>query len=184
LRRDRLISVGGVEIRHGKLALGRGFHGILRQDRGSSRENILVHGIGYTRQTTGDPPADLLMDFLDYAEKLPLIAFHAAFDQGFLQRAIRRHLGARFSNPFLDLAWLLPGLFGATQGKPRGLDDWMQRFGLSTPNRHAADADALAAAELFLIAVPEARRRGLQSFQQLSAFARREEQAAHWGRRG
>jgi DNA polymerase-3 subunit epsilon len=93
-------------------------------------------------------------------------------------------LGIRFENPFLDLAWLLPALYGAAPGKPRGLDEWMEQFGLSIPNRHSADADALAAAELFLIAVPAARRRGLQTFQQLSAFARGEERAVHWSRRG
>jgi DNA polymerase-3 subunit epsilon len=140
-----------------------------------------VHGIGHTQQILGVPPEVLLRDFLDYAGPSPLIAFHAQFDKGFLQHAVRRHLGIRFDNPFLDLAWLLPGLFGAIPAKPRGLDDWMEHFGLSIPNRHSADADAMAAAELFLIAVPAARRRGLQSFQQLSAFARGEEQVARMG---
>jgi DNA polymerase-3 subunit epsilon len=178
VRRDSLMSIGAVEVVGGKLVVGRGFYGILRQERGSSRENILVHGIGSAQQQQGEPPGQLLMSFLEYVGTSPLVAFHSPFDQGFLRRAIRKWLGVRFTNPFLDLAWLLPGLFGAPKGKRWGLDDWMEQFGLRVANRHTADGDALAAAQLFLLAVPAARRRGLTSFQDLSRLARAEEQAA------
>jgi DNA polymerase-3 subunit epsilon len=172
-------------MQEGRLALGKGFHGILRQDRGSSRENILVHGIGHAEQAQGEIPSKLLMEFLDYTGKAPLVAFHAAFDRGFLHRAVRKFLGVRFANPFLDLAWLLPALFGESgRSKPRGLDDWLQQFALSVPNRHSADADALAAAELLLIAVPAAKRRGLTTFDQLSALARRQEEVTRAGSPG
>jgi DNA polymerase-3 subunit epsilon len=178
MRRDSLISIGAVEIVGGKLVVGRGFYGILRQERGSSRENILVHGIGSAKQEQGEPPGQLLMSFLEYVGSSPLIAFHSPFDQGFLRKAIRKRLGLPFANPFLDLAWLLPGLFGAPKGKRWGLDDWLEQFGLQVIHRHSADADALAAAQLFLRAVPAARNRGLTSFQDLSRLALAEEQAA------
>lgn len=178
VRHDNLISIGAVEISGGKLDLGRGFHGILRQERGSTRENILVHGIGSAQQEGGEPPEQLLMDFLEFAGKSPLLAFHAPFDQGFLRRAVRSRLGVRFANPFLDLAWLLPGLFDTPQGRRWGLDDWLGHFGIKVVNRHSADADALAAAELFLLALPAARRRGLASIQALMRLARAEELAA------
>jgi DNA polymerase-3 subunit epsilon len=183
-RKDRLISLGAVEVRAGKLEVGRAFQGILRQDGVHSRDDILVHGIGATRQREGDPPPELLLEFLAFAGSSPLIAFHARFDRAFLRRAVKQRLGVSLANPFLDLAWLLPGLFGQPDARQRGLDDWMQRFGLSELGRHSADADALAAGELLLIALPLAGRRGLANFKELSAFARREEEAARHGPRG
>jgi len=181
LRRDRLISLGAVAIQDGRLEAGRAFQGILRQEQVPSRDDILIHGIGATRQQEGDPPAELLLEFLEYVGKSPLIAFHARFDRAFLRRATRRRLGVSLANPFLDLAWVMPGLFGQKDPRQRGLDSWMQRFGLSELGRHSAEADALAAGELLLIALPAARRRGLTSFKELSAFERREAEAARHG---
>jgi DNA polymerase-3 subunit epsilon len=170
VRRDRLISVGAVEIVRERLVLGRGFHGVLRQEQASTRENVLLHGIGHEEQAAGTPPQELLMEFMEYTGKRPLIAFHASFDRGFLQRAIRRHLGVPLANPFLDLAMLLPALF-PPPSRRASLDDWLARFGLESVGRHSADADALAAGELFLIALPQARRKGLRSFLALAHAA-------------
>lgn len=170
VRRDRLISVGAVEIAQGRLVLGHGFHGVLRQEQASTRENVLLHGIGFETQAAGEPPPNLLVDFMEYTGKRPLIAFHAPFDRGFLQRAIRRHVGVMLTNPFLDLAMLLPALFPPPALRA-GLDDWLVHFGLESSSRHSADADALAAGELFLIALPQARRKGLRSFLALAHAA-------------
>lgn len=41
----------------------------------------------------------------------------------------------------------------------RGLDDWLQRYGIAVHGRHTAIGDALATAELYLLALSLARER-------------------------
>jgi DNA polymerase-3 subunit epsilon len=44
---------------------------------------------------------------------------------------------------------------------PRGLDDWMDRFGISNLSRHNALADALATAQLLQVVLAEAMKQGI-----------------------
>ena len=130
------------------------------------------------------PPATCLIDFLEFCGREPLVAFHAPFDRAFLARAVRRRLGVRLRNSFLDVAWLLPALFPDALGPRAGLDDWAQHFHIHIPRRHAADADALATGELTLVALAEARRRCVPNVRALAALARRTAQLAPPGSSG
>jgi DNA polymerase III subunit epsilon len=183
-RRDAMLSIGAVMLRGSTLGLGESFHCYIASEQESSRENVLVHGIAPSQQIQGAPPASCLIEFLDFCGGEPLVAFHAPFDRAFLSRAVRRWLGARLGNPFLDLAWLLPALFPAAAGPRAGLDDWARHFHLHIPRRHSADADALAAGELTLVALAEARRRHVPNVRALLAMARHTAQLTLPGSRG
>ena len=168
---DKLVSIGAVPIRRGRLQLGNSFHGVLRQMYRGNRENIIIHGITPADQARGEPPADLLVDFLEVAEKHPMVAFHAPFDRHFLRRAYREFLGVKLANSFLDLAWVLPALYPDEGKSLPSLDAWVEHFGLSVSNRHSAVEDALVTAELFLIALSKARERRINTVQGLFHLA-------------
>lgn len=174
--RDAVLSIGAVTLCGTTLSLGESFHCYIAPERYSSRENVLVHGIAPSQQALGIAPESCLIDFLEFSGKEPLMAFHAPFDRAFLTKAVRRSLGIRFKNAFLDIAWLLPALFPAALSPRASLDDWAKHFKLHIPRRHTADSDALATAELALIAMTEARRQRVTHFRALRAFARH---AAH-----
>ena len=178
---DRLLSIGAVTIQNGKLTLGDNFHGVLLQDQSSSEENILVHRISGDAQLSGEAPVKLLLRWLEYCGKDSLVAYHAPFDQRFLQRSIRQVLGVKFSNLFLDLAWVLPGLFPEAKLKRKPLDAWLSYFQVPVGARHSADADALATATLLLLALERAKSKGISSVRDLSAIEREEIQMAHRG---
>ena len=151
--RDALISIGAVAVRDGRIALGGGFSVVLRQKDASSRENILVHGITGETQRQGLPPADALLDFLEYLGKSPLVAFHVAFDETAIRRAMKEYLGLDFRHRWLDLAHVLPAIRPSLN--LRTLDDWVHHFSIVIEERHDALCDALATAELLLIASKE-----------------------------
>lgn len=159
--RDRLIAIGAIAVEEGRLLLEDGFYRVLRQTRASSHENILVHGIGGTEQTGGTDPASALLEFLDFIGKSPLVGFHADFDDIMIRKAMRRHLGEPFRREWLDLAYLAPALGLSSPGSQAGLDDWLQKFGISNYRRHDALADALATAQLFQVLAARAAQRGV-----------------------
>jgi DNA polymerase III subunit epsilon len=181
---DAILSVGAVMLQSGALSLGASFHCYVTPERQSSRENVLVHGIAPSQQARGVPPRTCLLDFLEFCGTEPLVAFHAPFDQAFLARAVRRWLGVRFRNPFLDAAWMLPALFPKVLSARASLDEWAQHFRLHNPRRHAADSDAFTTAELALVALAEAHRRRIPSVRALSALVRHTAQLAPSGSSG
>ena len=173
--RDRLIAVGAVAIRESRIALGESFRAVLRQERASDDENILVHRIGGTAQTEGEDPADALLRFLEFAGKSPLLGFHAFFDEIMLRKSIRTHLGEDFRRVWIDLAWLAPAILPEQGQKLKTLDDWCAAFGVDNMRRHDALADAIATGQVFQVLQHHALRTGLRSIRDLIAAARGQE---------
>lgn len=150
--RDRLLAIAAVGLRvdwaHGRLdvCLGDSFEVVLRQDEVSSRDNILLHGIGAQSQRDGLEPVAALRAFEAFVGAAPLLAFHSAFDEALIGRHVRQHLGHRLANPWVDIEHLCAVTH--PQVRARSLDEWMAHFGIVCPRRHQAAADTLAECEL------------------------------------
>jgi DNA polymerase III subunit epsilon len=157
LMTDTLISIGAVAVVNGRIALDDSFSVVLQQRESSRKENILIHGISGSEQREGVLPADALLAFLEYLGKSPLVAFHVAFDETMIKRALRQYLGISFKRPWLDLAYVLPALYPDLTRNHRALDDWSNHFDIRNDDRHNAVADALATAQLLLVAIAQAR---------------------------
>lgn len=166
-QRDALIAIGAVALRDGRINLAESLEVVLRQESVSKHDNILVHGIGGTAQCSGLEPAEALLRFLEFAGKDPLIAFHVMFDETALRGALRRRLDVNLRARWLDLAYLLPALFPERARHARMLDDWLRIFGIELAQRHNASADALATAQLLLVALERARRHGADDYRSL-----------------
>lgn len=164
IRRDRLIAIGAVAVVNGRIQLDDSFEIVLQQAQVSEKDNILIHGIGGTAQREGMPAADALLAFLDYLGKDPLIAFHVAFDESMISRAMGTFLGLDFRHTWADLAYVAPALYPQLTRRYRALDDWMGLFRIGNYARHNALADALSTAELLLALRPKLEACGMASF--------------------
>jgi len=176
LVKDRLIAIGACAVVDGRIDLDDSFEIVLRQDRVSSKDNILIHGIGGEAQREGIDPVEALLAFLEYLGKSPLVAFHVTFDQTMIRKAVKSCLGFEFKHPWLDIAYVMPGLMPEFAGKYRALDEWSGHFAIGNYARHSALADALATAQLCLCALALARPRHATCFRDLAHI----EQAQRW----
>ncbi|MBA4381247.1 MAG: DNA polymerase III subunit epsilon [Sideroxydans sp.] len=167
LMQDRLISIGAVAVVNGKIALGDSFYIVLQQQAASDKGNILIHGIGHAEQLQGEPPVDALLSFLEYLGKDPLVAFHVTFDETMIKRALRDYLGLNFKHPWLDLAYVMPGLNPPLAKRFRALDDWIGHSNIRIDARHNALADALATAQLLQVAYAQASRKDITKMSEL-----------------
>jgi len=161
---DTLISIGAVAVVEGRIAFGDSFSVVLQQQQSSRKENILIHGISGNQQRSGTEPIEALLDFLEYVGKSPLVAFHVTFDENMIRRALKHHLGFKFIHPWLDLAYVMPGLYPPLAHSHRVLDDWIRRFKIRIELRHNALADAIATAQLLLIAQSRANKININNF--------------------
>jgi len=167
LAKDRLISIAAIAMTGRQILLGETYETILKQDAASAKENILLHGIGGTAQVEGESPVDALLGFLEFVGKDPLVAYHAAFDEGMIRKAIQQYLGFKLQHRWLDLAFVAPGLYPELASRFRALDDWTGYFDIPNYARHNAMADSLATAQLGLIVFGRARQRGVCDLQGL-----------------
>ncbi len=165
--RDRLLSLGAVAVREGRIDHADSFNALLRQAEASGAPNILIHGIGGDAQRAGRDPGEALGAFRRYAGDSHVVAFHAAFDRALLRRAM-----PSWRTRWLDLAQLAPALIPARAKSCRSLDDWLAAFGIEVPGRHDALADAYATAQLLLVLLAEAERQGIGAARDLFAAER------------
>jgi len=169
--RDRLLSIGAVAVREGRVVHADSFSAVLRQSSASEVPNILIHGIGADAQLGGRDPAATLEEFASFVAGGSPVAFHAPFDRALLERAL-----PRWKRRWLDLARLAPALFPARAGTCKSLDDWLAAFAIANAARHDAAADAYATAQLLLVVLAEAERQGLSVAGDLFAA----ERAGRW----
>jgi DNA polymerase-3 subunit epsilon len=175
---DRIISIGAVAVSERMVRHGDAYEALLRQDRSSEVDNILIHQIGGQEQLGGMDPVEALVGCLEFIGESRVVAFRAEFDATVFEREVRERLGVRAWPRFLDLAALLPAMFPGTANDT--LDDWVAHFRLPPIGRHHAIADAYATAQLLMILLEAAPRFGVAT----TADLRDAEQAQRWlGRR-
>jgi DNA polymerase-3 subunit epsilon len=175
---DRIISIGAVAVSERMVRHGDAYEALLRQDRSSAVDNILIHQIGGQEQLGGMDPVEALVGCLEFIGESRVVAFRAEFDATVFEREVRERLGVRAWPRFLDLAALLPAIFPGTANDT--LDDWVAHFRLPPIGRHHAIADAYATAQLLMILLEAAPRFGVAT----TADLRDAEQAQRWlGRR-
>ena len=176
MKKDRLISIGAIALREGRLDFSDAFQVVLRQAQLSTHANILIHGIGGSAQSGGVDPVEGLLAFLQYVGKSPLVAYHAFFDQSMIGKAMREYLGMELDQPWIDLAWVLPDFYSFRGDMNVALDDWLHHFGIENILRHNAVSDAYATAKLLQVAIAGGQPKGANS----PAAFMRIEKARRW----
>lgn len=167
---DALISIGAVAMIDGRVVPADSLEIIIKQATASSRENVLVHGVGAQAQLSGADPPHAVRAFMDYVGRAPMLAFHAPFDRAFLARVSKQYVNQPFDNPWLDLAELAPAL--EPKANLRSLDEWLAHYDIPVAVRHSAASDAFATALLMTRLLPEARRQGAPTFSDMQQLAR------------
>lgn len=166
--KDKVIAIGAVAIDRLAIPLSDQFDLILRRPELDISETVLIHGIGPEALTKGHETSDALIRLLEWMNGDPILAFHSAFDRKFLEKALKEQLNYTRTHAWLDVAELMPAFFPHALEGARRLDNWAEHFGLEIAARHHAAADALATAELALIAFREARQQGVTTLDDLN----------------
>ena len=151
---DRLLAIAAVAIevsfdfKRLSIVIGDSYEAVLKQDLPSNKDNILIHHIGAQAQSEGRPPVEVLEEFRQWVGNCPLLAFHAAFDEGMINKAYSFFGLKPLQNEWLDIEPLAK--ITGVNPSLRSLDDWLGFFGIECAVRHQAAADTFATAELLM----------------------------------
>lgn len=166
--RDDVIAIGAVAINRNAITLSDQFDLVLRRPEVDISETVLIHGIGPEALTQGHETEDALLHLLEWMDGDPVLAYHSAFDQKFLEKTLKQVLGYTQPHSWLDVAEMLPAFFPDAKTGGHGLDNWADYFGLEVSARHHAAADAMATAELTLAVIAKARKSGVTTLRELN----------------
>lgn len=178
--RDELIAIGAVVVSGAAVALNQTHEVVLRQDKVSKEENILIHRISGRDQQAGIDPVEALLSFFEFVGNSPLVGYHASFDRIMLERACKKYLGTAIERTWLDLAALAPALVDTEQGSAKTraaghghpLDWWLARYRIEVSVRHNAAADALGTAQLLGVLISLAEKQGVANVESVLECAK------------
>lgn len=171
VHRDHLLAVAALAVQTRedgglRLCLSDHFEVTVRPAALSTRDNVMIHGIGLAAQQVGAAAPKALLHLSDFLGDSPVLGFHVAFDRAVLTRAWQdAGLPVPVSH-WLDvsdlcrLAW--------PERREHSLDDWLQASGITCLQRHNAAADTLATAELLAAAWPRLQKRVGTRWRELS----------------
>ena len=166
--KDQVIAIGAVAINRLEIPLRDQFDLVLRRPELDISETVLIHGICPEALTRGHETEDALLHLLEWMNGDPILAFHSAFDQKFLEKSLKQTLGYTRPHLWMDVADLLPVIFRDTNTGDNRLDNWADHFQLEVSERHNAAADAMVTAELTLIALNRALKTDTTTLEQLA----------------
>lgn len=168
---DHLLAIGAVAVDRGIIDSAQVFEAALAA--ASDRLPPVLPAEAVVRTRPAQDPADALLGFLEFAGRSVLVSHRADFPRTMIERAVRRHLGIDFEPVWLDLAYILPGLFDSTTDFSAPLDQWLARFAITNPAPHNALADAYVVARLLQRTIARAVADGLSTPEALRDFEQR-----------
>lgn len=137
---DTLQSVAAIAVEGGRIEPMHSFHALL-----------------------DDTVEEQLTALVSFVGAGPVVVFNAELNRALIEKALRQHLGISPEWLWLDLYWLLPGLFGEVHAKPVRLAQWMDSLDLGTFQRFHALGDAWVLARLLLALQSRALAEGRRS---------------------
>jgi DNA polymerase-3 subunit epsilon len=174
LRKDEIVSYGGVVVREGRVIAASCVYGLVRPTGPISRAAVEVHAL--RPEDLADAPgldecAEALVGLLDGRV---LVAHAAWVEQAFLTRALDA-VGIRLDGPIVDTAALAREAMvvrDRDEGEP-DLETLAAGLGLPVHTPHHALGDALTTANLFLALVNRLDAREDQTVRSLTTASRR-----------
>ncbi|GAA5483139.1 3'-5' exonuclease [Haloferula sargassicola] len=162
---DKLLSVAAMPVRRERAEVDGLRSWLVRREDLDVTPATSVHTILPSDSTGGTPEDEVLAGLSEMLAGRVIVGHHVGFDAGVLDHALRRHFHARLRHPLVDTARLAMQVLDAYRPsgyagqRPPGLDEVCAHLGLGIWERHTADGDTFAIAQLFLLLCARLRRK-------------------------
>lgn len=172
-KKDEVISIGAVAVKNGAICFDDTLELYLQKASIGGAEAVETHQILSKDLQQGGDEEEVLKSFLEYIQGDVLVAHYAEFDVQMMNKIFRRHADFSLFNASLDtihLAKRVDGVLSNPEKIKTGaytLDTLCERFHIDFSIRHHAAGDALATAELLLILLQKAQKRGIKTLKNL-----------------
>jgi DNA polymerase-3 subunit epsilon len=174
LRRDEIVSYGGVLVRAGRVVAGSAVYGLVKPLGPVSRASVEVHALRLEELDDAPDLAACAAALVELMSGRVLIAHAAWVERAFIGRALRE-IGLRLAGPVVDTAALAREAMvvpDRLDGEP-ALETLAGALGMPVHTPHHALGDALTTANVFLALTSRLERREPQTVRTLTAVSSR-----------
>jgi DNA polymerase-3 subunit epsilon len=156
-RKDSIVSLGAVRMTGARIAIGETFYRLIKPKAALTRESVIIHGITPSEVADERDSSSVLEEFAVFCGNRIIVGHCVAIDFEFIDREMRRVLGARLKNQILDTAALFTWmacrnvLQRCTENPPREPELYRlaQCLDISVSEAHHALMDAYVTAQVF-----------------------------------
>jgi DNA polymerase-3 subunit epsilon/CBS domain-containing protein len=167
----RMIQLGGVRIRHGKVDRERTFESMIDPGVPIPPESQAIHGISDADVAGAASFGEVAKNFDAWRGDSVLVGYASGFDLAMLKRETEL-AGLEWSAPrCLDVRFLV-NLLGPNL-PDFSLDTIAGWVGVEIEHRHSALGDAIATAAIFVELIPRLRERGIRTLAELERACER-----------
>jgi len=167
LKKDGVISIGAVALCGLSIEVSDSLEVLVRQERVGGSDAATVHGLLKKDIAGGVGEEEAALAFLEYVGPSILVAQHASFDIGMLNRILWNAYRIKLFNGVVDTASLSKRLekgpyhnLAHKVGEYR-LDHLLERYGIRLHDRHTAAGDAYLTAQLLQRLLAKGRTSGI-----------------------
>lgn len=169
-KEDRILCIGATAIIDNKILVKDGLEIYLNQTVFKA-ETVKIHGILKSEKVTKLDEKEALIQFLDYIKDSVLVAHHAGFDIGIINKALKRHHLGNLKNDVLDTGVLFKRSKHIVNiidpNKNYSLDEIALELKITPKDRHTAAGDAFITGLAFLKILPKLNKDGKMRYKDL-----------------
>jgi DNA polymerase-3 subunit epsilon len=162
---DDVISIAAIKIRATQILTSEAFHAVIRPGAPMEASAIKVHQLREQDVAQGRTMRVVLPEFLRFIGGRPLVGYWIAFDVRMLNKYLFSMLNVHLPNRQIDVSRLYYERKYATAPPGTRIDlrytSILADLGLPALPQHDAFADAVGAAEIYLV-LDDLRRRGVR----------------------
>lgn len=158
LKRDSIISIGGVKMKGGRIDLGSVFYRMINPASEMDHRGIVVHGI--TPSDVAEKPAsgDVLSEFAEFCGDDIIVGHFISLDMDFINKEMKSGHGRELKNRTVDTCrlyeWIRYGEGSFSSHYTVNADDLnlfaiAREYGIPVSGAHNALSDAFITAQLF-----------------------------------
>jgi DNA polymerase III subunit epsilon len=181
LREDAIVSIGAVRIRGLRIVAGDNFFSYVFPSTSMPKDTTLIHRITPEQIKNAPQLEEILPEFIEWCGPSMFVGHFVGLDMGFLNKACRRFMGGKLSNPCLDSLSLAQHYYQLNRAYYHddfipnvafNLGQLAKQYGLPFFEQHDALEDAYQAACLFLYLVKKLQALGFVSLKDFQTASR------------
>ncbi|VBB43179.1 putative DNA polymerase III, epsilon subunit [uncultured Desulfatiglans sp.] len=174
-KRDSILSIGAIEMTEGRIEMGRTFYRLVRPGSEMKHDAIVIHEITPSEVVEKPLIDDIISEFVAFCGDAVLVGHYVSIDLHFINRELKRILGAPLTNPVLDtltlvdwIRWNTPNQ-GDENFTPKNyqLYEIAKDLGIPVQGAHNALMDAFMTAQVFQRLLPRLTRQGIRTLGEL-----------------
>ncbi|WP_202319803.1 exonuclease domain-containing protein [Archaeoglobus neptunius] len=182
VKKDEMLAIGAVPIVGTRILAGESYYSLIRPEK-FKIETIKIHGLDPKKLEKARSFCELADEIFRLVNGKVLVGYAIEIDYNFLRRALKKE-GYKMKNEridIIDLERALCYILGERPINEMTLDRLAEKYGIKTPYRHNALADAFITAQIFQIQLLGTIKYGIKTFDKLKELMKRAERSGQFG---